>query len=181
MKSDSSKMMPKSQVLKLARNIQLVIFDFDGVFTDNKVIISENGEESVTCNRSDGLGLSKLKQSGVELLILSTEPNTAVKHRANKLKVSCINNCKDKLKVLLWEVKIKKLTLKQVAYIGNDINDLACLKVVGFPVVVRDAHKDVLSYGKYRTKLEGGNGAVREVCDLIYVAKTAGRADVKPL
>ena len=175
------KIMRKSQVLKLARNIQFVIFDFDGVFTDNKVIINENGEESVTCNRSDGLGLFKLKQPGVDLLILSAEPNTVVKHRANKLKISCVNSCKDKLKILLREVKRKKLTLKQVAYVGNDINDLACLKVVGFPILVRDAHKDVLSYGKYRTKLAGGNGAVREVCDLIYTAKTAGRADDKTL
>ena len=160
------------RIRDLAKNVRFIVFDFDGVFTDNRVFINEKGEESVTCNRSDGLGLGRLKQSGLELLILSAEPNPVVARRAEKLKIRCIYNCKDKLKALLREVKRKGLSLKQVAYMGNDINDAVCLQAVGLPVVVADAHKDVLRHALYKTRLKGGRGAVREFCDLILRAKT---------
>lgn len=168
--------MLKKQFKDLAKNIQFVVFDFDGVFTDNRVFINEKGEESVVCSRSDGLGLTRLKQLGLELLILSSEPNPVVKRRAEKLKIRCIYNCEDKLKVLSREAKRKGVSLKQAAYMGNDINDAACLKAVGLAVVVADAHKDVLKSACYKTRLKGGRGAVREVCDLIFRAKTERKA-----
>lgn len=168
--------MLKKKILYLAKNIRFVVFDFDGVFTDNRVFINEKGEELVACNRSDGLGLARLKQLGLELLILSAEPNPVVRRRAEKLKIRCIYNCKDKLKILLLEVKRKGFNIKQVAYIGNDINDAVCLEAVGLPIVVADAHKDVLRCACYKTRLKGGRGAVREVCDLIFLAKTERKA-----
>ncbi|MHA1313173.1 MAG: KdsC family phosphatase [Candidatus Helarchaeota archaeon] len=154
--------------------IMFVVFDFDGVFTDNKVIIDEDGREAVVCNRSDGIGLSRLREVGVDTLILSTEVNNVVKKRAEKLKIDCIHGCKDKLEQLKTAIKEKKISSEQVAFVGNDINDAECLKHVGLPIVVADAHKEVLPLGKYRTELNGGQGAVREICDLIYNAKKRG-------
>ncbi len=149
-------------------SIQFIVFDFDGVFTDNLVYISESGEESVVCNRSDGLGLSKIKDLGIPMCVISTEKNPVVSHRCKKLEIDCIQGCNDKLstlkKLLLeWDFKIES-----VAYIGNDINDQQCLECVGLPIVVKDAHSDILSLAEYITKNLGGHGAVREVCDLIF-------------
>jgi len=151
--------------------IKFIIFDFDGIFTDNTVIVNEDGKESAICNRSDGIGVSRLKKIGVDILILSTEEREICKRRAEKLNIDCINNCKDKAKKLKEEVSRRGFSLNQVAYVGNDINDIACLKLVGLPIVVADSHKDVLQYGKFKTKLGGGQGAVREICDMIYLAK----------
>lgn len=155
----------------LIKKIRLVVFDFDGVFTDNKVTVNENDSESVVCNRSDGIGLSKLKAIGVKPLILSTEVNNVVKSRAKKLKIKCINGCKDKLSVLRKELKKRKVAFCETAYVGNDINDLECLKAVGFPVIVKNSHKDIQRYGIYKTKLKGGDGAVREISDLICAVR----------
>jgi len=151
--------------------ITFIIFDFDGVFTDNRVIVGEDGRESVICNRSDGIGLSKLREIGVDTLILSTEVNHVVKKRAEKLKIACINGCENKLEQLKIEIKKRNVSLDQVAFVGNDINDAECLRLVGLPIIVADSHKEILNLGKYKTELRGGHGAVREVCDLIYNAK----------
>ena len=172
--------MANKKIRQIAEEIKLVIFDFDGVFTDNKVIVHEDGSESVVCNRADGIGLSRLRQLGIDLLILSTEQNEVIKYRARKLNINCINNCVNKLDRLLSEIKKRKLSLNQVAFVGNDINDLECLKIVGFPVVVANSHRDVLRYGKYKTRLSGGNGAVREVCDFIAsVLREGGKFDAQ--
>ena len=152
-------------------NIKLVVFDFDGVFTDNRLIINEKGEESVICNRSDGFGLSLLRKLGIEMLILSTEINGVVQKRAQKLKLECINGVDDKLSRLKKELKKRGYELSETAFVGNDINDAECLKAVGLPIVVADAHPDVAGLGKYKTKALGGRGAVREICDMIYAAK----------
>jgi len=165
----------KENTRKQMTDLRLIVFDFDGVFTDNRVIVNEDGKESVVCNRADGIGLSALRSLGMDLLILSSEPNGIVKRRSVKLKIKCINNCKNKLKALSAEVKKRKLSFRQVAYVGNDINDLECLRVVGFPVAVKNSYKDILRCVKFRTQMAGGQGAVREICDLIYTAKTGGR------
>jgi len=170
--------MLERKIMRLAKNIRFVVFDFDGVFTDNRVYINEKGEELVSCNRSDGLGLTRLKELGLELLVLSAETNPVVRRRANKLKIPCIYGCEDKLLVLSRVAKRKDISFKQIAYVGNDINDVGCLKVVGFPVVVADAHKDVVGCAIYKTRLAGGRGAVREFCDLLFSAQTGRKAHV---
>jgi YrbI family 3-deoxy-D-manno-octulosonate 8-phosphate phosphatase len=152
-------------------NISFVVFDFDGVFTDNTVIVDDSGRESVVCNRSDGIGLQRLQKNGVTALILSSELNDVVKHRAEKMKVPCTHGVKEKLAVLKDEIKKRGLSPAQVAYVGNDVNDMDCLKYVGMPIVVADAHEDVLHLGKFVTRHNGGDGAVREICDLISKAK----------
>jgi YrbI family 3-deoxy-D-manno-octulosonate 8-phosphate phosphatase len=161
--------------------VRLVVFDFDGVFTDNTVIVSEDGTESVRCWRGDGLGLAAVQRLGIATLILSTEVNPVVSVRSRKLKVDCIQGCDDKRARLLSVVRERGLTLDQVAYVGNDINDLGCLEAVRLPIVVGDAHPSVAQAARLRTTRPGGYGAVREVCDLLVAAHAgaglpAGRA-----
>jgi YrbI family 3-deoxy-D-manno-octulosonate 8-phosphate phosphatase len=144
----------------------LVAFDFDGVFTDNMVYVLQDGSEAVRCNRSDGIGLQKLKKLGIETVIISTESNPVVSARAQKLKIRCFQNCEDKRKTLDSVIQQFGISLDEVAFVGNDVNDEACLNHVGLPIVVNDAHQDVVSIARYQTKNPGGHGAVREICDL---------------
>ena len=146
--------------------IRLIAFDFDGVFTDNMVYVSEDGSEAVRCFRSDGIGLHKLKKLGIETVIISTEANPVVSARARKLKIHCVQDCPDKRAVLEDIAREKNITLSEVAFVGNDINDLPCLECVALPIVVQDAYQDVAQIALYQTKRPGGHGAVREICDL---------------
>ena len=145
--------------------IKLIAFDFDGVFTDNSVYVCENGTETVRCWRSDGLGLRKLDKINVDTIIISTETNAVVSARSQKLGIRCIQSCEDKLAALNNVAQELGLSLKQTAFVGNDINDLPCLKAVALPIVVQDAHQDVIACAKYITRTRGGQGAVREICD----------------
>ena len=149
------------------RRIRLIAFDFDGVFTDNKVYLTQDGTEMVCCWRSDGLGLQALARLSIDTAIISTEKNPVVGTRAKKLGINCWQGCHNKLAVLERLAAEKGVSLDQVAFVGNDINDLECLSKVGLPIVVNDSHSDLSDYGYYRTKASGGRGAVREVCDLV--------------
>ncbi|MDH7487333.1 MAG: HAD hydrolase family protein [Anaerolineae bacterium] len=159
--------MPDDPALEqLIRDIRLVAFDFDGVFTDNMVYVLEDGSEAVRCFRGDGIGLRKLERAGVEALIISTETNPVVAARSRKLGIRCLQGCGDKRLALEAVVRERGLSWAQVAFVGNDVNDLPCLASVGLPIVVHDAHPDVIPHARYRTQARGGHGAVREVCDL---------------
>jgi YrbI family 3-deoxy-D-manno-octulosonate 8-phosphate phosphatase len=156
----------KENIEDIIPRIRLIAFDFDGVFTNNMVYVFEDGREAVRCFRSDGIGLQKLKRLGIESLIISTEANPVVSARARKLKLRCIQDCQDKRVVLEETVFEKGITLNEVAFVGNDINDLLCLERVALPIVVQDAFQDVVPIALYQTKRPGGHGAVREVCEL---------------
>ena len=153
------------------RAIRLVVFDFDGVFTDNRVYISQDGVESVCCNRSDGLGLRRLDEAGVEYMILSTEENPVVAVRAAKLKIASRQGLVDKAAVLDEERRRRGLDWGQVAFVGNDINDADCLRLVGLPVLVADAFDEVKPLAKLVLMSKGGAGAVREFCDMLWHAR----------
>jgi len=155
---------------ELAR-VRLVIFDFDGVFTDNAVWIDEDGRELVRCTRADGIGLKKLKALGVATAVLSSEVNPVVRARAAKLQIRCEHSHEDKTKAFADLVAEHGCEMQHVAYVGNDINDLPCLVGAGIPIVVADAHPDVMKYAKLVTQKPGGHGAVREVCDRIAAAR----------
>lgn len=161
------------ELLSIARRTQLIVFDFDGVFTDNRVWVTEDGKEAVVCNRSDGLGIEALHQQGIDLLVLSKERNPVVSARCKKLALAYIQGCEDKPRALHAEVEKRGLSLAEVAYVGNDINDLGCLELVGLPVCVADAYPDALSRAKIVTQRRGGDGAVREFCDFILEARSA--------
>lgn len=151
--------------------IELFVFDFDGVFTDNTVYVFEDGREAVRCSRGDGFGLRQLEGMGVVPLIVSTETNPVVAARSRKLGVGCHHGVDDKLALVRELLDARSLELRHCAYLGNDINDLACLRHCGLPMVVQDAHPDVLDAGLYRTVSPGGRGAVREVCDLMVALR----------
>lgn len=163
---DSNGMYNGSALEERIRAIRLVAFDFDGVFTDNTVYVLRDGSEMVRCFRGDGLGLRKLEQAGIETVIISTETDPVVSARSRKLGIRCIQGCEDKKGALETIVKEMGISMAQVAFLGNDINDLSCLTSVGLPMVVQDAHPDVLPHARYQTIRQGGHGAVREICDL---------------
>jgi len=155
-------------LIKAIRNIRLIAFDFDGVFTDNSVLVSQDGTESVRCSRSDGLGLRRLDAIGIEYFIISTETNPVVTHRAKKLGIPCFHGCDDKVSVLKDLLMQRSLEFDQAMFVGNDINDLPCLLSGVLPVVVNDAPHEVLEVARLCTRRDGGCGAVREICDLVY-------------
>jgi 3-deoxy-D-manno-octulosonate 8-phosphate phosphatase (KDO 8-P phosphatase) len=156
-----------------ARGLELVVFDFDGVFTDNRVLVMEDGREAVLCNRSDGLGIEMARAAGLKMLVLSKEANPVVSARCRKLKLECIQSCDDKAARLSEVVRDRGLKWRQVSYLGNDINDSPCLELVGLPACVADAYPAVKQQSIYITEKRGGEGAVREFCDFILAAKTA--------
>jgi YrbI family 3-deoxy-D-manno-octulosonate 8-phosphate phosphatase len=150
------------------------VFDFDGVLTDNRVLVFDDGREAVWCNRSDGIGLAALRRIGLATLILSTEINAVVMHRARKLEVECIHGSEDKWATLAGVLQARDIDPALVAYVGNDLNDLECLRHVGLPICVADAYAPVKKLARIVTRRRGGDGAVREVCDLIVRARGAG-------
>ena len=139
------------------------------------VYVLQDGTEAVRCYRSDGLGLQKLEQLGIKTVIISTEANPVVSARARKLKIRCVQDCRDKRAALESIAEESGISLAEVAFVGNDINDLPCLRCVALPIVVHDAHPDVVAHALYQTKRPGGYGAVREVCDLFEQSLSAGR------
>lgn len=150
--------------------VKLLILDFDGVLTDNRVLVSQDGAEAVWCNRGDGWGIARLKEQGIEVLVLSTEPNPVVRARCQKLNIDCIHGCNNKLAALKKLLVERSLEPKEVAYVGNDVNDLAAMSHVGIPISVADAVPEIINIACITTSNKGGHGAVREVADLILEA-----------
>jgi 3-deoxy-D-manno-octulosonate 8-phosphate phosphatase (KDO 8-P phosphatase) len=149
------------------RRLRLVVFDFDGVFTDNRVFVLQDGSEAVVCTRADGLGLERLRTHGLDLLVLSKERNRVVATRCEKLRLPYIQGCDEKASRLEQEVRGRGISLREVAYLGNDINDLDCMAQVGLPAAVSDAYPEVLEKAAWISNIPGGKGAVREFCDWV--------------
>lgn len=153
------------------KNIKLLVLDFDGVLTNNYVWITEDGLELVRCNRSDGIGLSRLRSIGIQTYIMSTEKNKVVSTRANKLKTPVLQGVEDKKDAIIKLSNELDIPLNNIAFLGNDINDIPAFEVVGLPIGVADSFEEINSKIVYKTKKNGGEGAVREICDLIYFSK----------
>ena len=149
----------------IVRRLKLIVFDFDGVFTDNRVLVLEDGTEGVMCSRADGLGLDRLRKSSLDMLVLSKEQNPVVKARCNKLRLPYIQGCDEKAKRLHQEINDRGITHNEVAYVGNDINDVDCMELVGLPISVSDGYPEVKRIAAWIGTVPGGQGAVREVCD----------------
>lgn len=160
--------------IDLLSSVRLIAFDFDGVFTDNTVYVTQEGVESVRCWRSDGLGLTRLSSIGVRILIISTEANPVVAARAQKLKLPCKQAVQDKAAAILATCEELQIDPQQTMFVGNDINDIPAFQSIGIPVGVADAHPEIYPYILYRTQKSGGFGAVREICDLIFNARNFG-------
>jgi N-acylneuraminate cytidylyltransferase len=157
----------------MPKSIKLLVLDFDGVITDNRVWVNETGLEMIAANRGDSLIMGKLKQSGTDVVILSSEVNPVVAARARKMKIEAIHGVglDNKKAVLENLLKERNIDPSQVVYIGNDINDLPCFEFVGWGVAVADAQPEVIRAADYITVKTGGHGAVREICDLILSTK----------
>jgi YrbI family 3-deoxy-D-manno-octulosonate 8-phosphate phosphatase len=151
----------------LPERIDLLVFDFDGVMTDDRVWVDEQGHESVVANRRDGLGIAMLRKLGISMVVLSTETNPIVTARCHKLELPVIQSVGDKQVVLSSLLNERKLKPEHVVYLGNDVNDLPCFPLVGCAAVVADAHPDVIAQADLVLTHRGGHGAVRELCDKI--------------
>jgi YrbI family 3-deoxy-D-manno-octulosonate 8-phosphate phosphatase len=149
--------------------VELLISDFDGVITDNRVWVNEDGMEFVAAYRSDSIGVQLLRAIGIEVMILSSEPNRVVEARARKMDVEVIHGVgiHEKGRVMREILERKNVKAENVIYIGNDVNDLPCFEIAGWSVAVADAYPEVIQAADFVLSKPGGYGALREVCDLI--------------
>ena len=162
---------PGPQKRAFPKKVKLLVLDFDGVLTDNRVWVDGEGHEFVAANRSDSMGIRVLMKEGVEVFVLSTEVNPVVAARCRKMGVPVMHGVEMKAEVLTKMLDEKNIHPDEVIYVGNDINDLPCFPVVGFAVAVPDAMPEVLQAADYVLHANGGHGAVREICDLILRRK----------
>ena len=152
-------------------SIKLIISDFDGVMTDNRVFVDETGKETVCVSRADGQAIHMLRSMDIELVIISTEINGVVEKRAEKLKIECIQNVSNKAECLKGYCKERNIPLQNVAYIGNDINDFEAMRLAGIKIVPCDAYEEVKNIADYVTKAKGGYGVIREIAGVINKSK----------
>lgn len=152
-------------------DVDAVVTDFDGVHTDDRVHVSADGSELVTASRADGMGVEMLRRAGVPVLILSKEQNPVVSARAAKLRVDVRQGIDDKAPVLAGWASERGLDLARVAYLGNDVNDLGCFGLVGWPIAVADARPEVIAAARVVLRSSGGRGAVRELAERVLATK----------
>lgn len=144
-----------------------LVFDFDGVMTDDTVVLNENGIESVVCSRSDGQGIEMLRARNIRMAVISKEPNAVVAQRCHKLGIECLQARDDKLAALRTLCEGWGIALADVIYVGNDLPDITCIEAAGLGVAVADAHPQVRTAADLVLAYKGGRGAVREMCDLV--------------
>lgn len=149
------------------KKLKLVAFDFDGVFTDGKVMLSQDGTESVVCSRKDGMGIHLLKQAGLKVIVISNEQNPVAAKRCQKLGIECYQTSEEKLPLLKHVLENNSVVISETAFVGDDVNDIDCLRAVGIAITVADGHLECKKVAHYITAKNGGDHAVREVCDLI--------------
>ncbi|MGN7979183.1 cytidylyltransferase domain-containing protein [Microbacterium sp. 22195] len=143
----------------------VLVTDFDGVHTDDTATVDSEGRESVRVSREDGMGVSRLRRAGIPMLILSTEQNPVVARRAEKLQVPVLHGIDDKASALAAWAAEHGIRLADIAYVGNDVNDLGALSIVGWPIAVANAHPRVKAAARVVLSRRGGEGAVREVIE----------------
>ncbi len=151
----------------LPEEVALVVFDFDGVMTDNRVWVDAEGHEFVAAYRSDSLGIQALHRAGIRTLVLSTETDGAVAARCRKMGVPVLQGVNDKAARLIQYLNEQGIDARSVIFVGNDVNDLVCFDLVGCAVAVADAQPEVLRQADLILSRPGGHGAVRELCDLL--------------
>ncbi|MEU2930184.1 N-acylneuraminate cytidylyltransferase [Streptomyces sp. NPDC007251] len=148
-------------------DIDAVVLDFDGTQTDDRVLIDSEGREFVSVHRGDGLGIAALRRSGLKMLVLSTEQNPVVAARARKLKLPVLHGIDRKDLALKQWCEEQGIAPERVLYVGNDVNDLPCFALVGWPVAVASAHDVVRGAARAVTTVPGGDGAIREIASWI--------------
>ena len=149
-------------------NIDVFVFDFDGVLTNNLVQIDEDGKESVTCSRADGLAFDVLHKLKKPSYILSTEKNQTVTARAKKLKIHALQGVDNKVEGIKQLSEQKMFKIKNTLYIGNDINDYKVMQLCGYSACPSDSHEAIKSIATIVLKTKGGKGIVRELLEDVF-------------
>lgn len=165
---------PQNDPNAILKTVELVVFDFDGVITDDRVWVNERGEESVACSREDGMGIALLRKTGMPMAVLSTEENPVVSTRCNKLNLPCFQGIRDKSEAIQKISEQYKIPLDRIAFVGNDVNDIPAMKRVGLPVAVANAHPSLKEIARLVLLNYGGNGAIREFCKKLIQVKSGG-------
>jgi len=164
---DAKPKAPAAAPSPLPDRIELVVFDFDGVFTDNKVYTDQDGIETVACDRRDGLGITMMREAGVPMFVVSKERNPVILARTSKLKLDALSGCDDKGQFLKEYFAEHGIDPGNVVYMGNDLNDMEPMRLVGCPAAPADAHPDILAIARVVVPNRGGDGAVRALCEMI--------------
>ena len=159
-----------SKGTELPRRIDGIVFDFDGVFTDDLVTVDEHGTEAVRCSRRDGMGIEMLRAAGIPMTVISKERNPVVARRCEKLRLEYSQGKDNKLSALSAWIDQHGVDPRQVIYVGNDVNDLECMSAVGCAVAPADAHPAALAKADLVLQSAGGRGAIRELADMILGA-----------
>lgn len=162
----------KKELISRIRKIKLLLLDIDGILTSGLVNILANGSEIYTFNVYDGYGIKLWQRAGFKTGFMTGRGAEAIRHRAKKLGVNFLfQNSGDKLEICEKLAKRERISLKEIAFVGDDLQDLSLLKKVGLAISVPNARKEVLSHAHYVSKLKGGEGAVREIIEFLLKAK----------
>ena len=148
-----------------ADELDALILDFDGVLTDNHVMVDQAGNEQVRCHRGDGLAFDVLRKLNVQSYILSTETNPVVKTRARKLKVPLLQGVNNKQETLISLAQKEKIDLTRTLYVGNDLNDFYAMQTCGYSACPADSHPKITEIATFKLKTKGGQGVVREIVE----------------
>ena len=162
-------------------DLDALVLDFDGTLTDDRVTVDQDGRESVAVHRGDGLGIAALRRAGLDVIILSTERNPVVAARARKLAIPALTGIDAKGTALAQWCADNRHDLARTAYVGNDVNDLPCFEIVGWPIAVADAHYSVRARARIVTAAPGGHGAIREVASRLLRREIRDGSDAPAL
>ncbi len=152
---------------QIRSSVELIVFDFDGVLTDNRVLVFDDGREAVMCNRADGLGFDCLRAAGIPTLIMSTERSPVVSARAAKLRVPVLQAVRDKGEALMSHCSTHGIDRERVMYVGNDVNDLPAMRLVGHRIAVADSNPAVMAIATHVIAARGGEGVAREIAEVL--------------
>lgn len=159
----------------MTRDIKGLVLDFDGTLSTGAVFVNDQGNEMVQCSRSDSYGIHLCKKEGIEIVVITAEVNDSVLHRCNKMgieRIVCGKSPSEKFFALEDWANDSKCKLENIAFVGNDLNDLACISHPDiYSFAVGDAHPQVKKEANYVLHANGGYGAVREACELIIDGK----------
>ncbi len=158
----------------LPSRIDAIVMDFDGVFTDDRVFVSQDGTESVVCSRRDGMGIERLRRLGVPMVVISKEQNPVVAARCRKLGLEHHHGIEDKLTLMRDWLGARNIDATDIIYVGNDRNDIACMTAAGCAIAPRDAHASALDAADIVLDADGGRGALRLLADMIEAARRDG-------
>jgi 3-deoxy-D-manno-octulosonate 8-phosphate phosphatase (KDO 8-P phosphatase) len=162
-----------AELLALARQVELVVFDVDGVLTDGRLYLGDDGTEFKAFHVRDGHGFKLLRDAGIKIAALSGRRSAAVTRRMDELQVDFFRQgCQQKDRDFLDTLRVLGVDAARTAYLGDDVIDLPAMRLAGFPAAVADAHARVRAMARWVTRLPGGRGAARELCDLLLDARS---------